>query len=58
MCGHFLFSHYLPLAFFPAAFAFGVLGTNCLPALVPARFLRLVAAYSALLKDFMAAEGR
>jgi len=53
-----LFSHYLPLALRPAFFAAGVFGTNCLPFLVPSRFLRLVAAYSALLNDCIAFLGR
>ena len=41
---------YLPRAFFEAFFAAGVLGTNCLPALVPRRFLSDVALYSAALR--------
>jgi len=32
--------------------------TNCLPAFVPRRFAALVAAYSLLLRDLMAAVGR
>jgi len=32
--------------------------TNCLPALVPLRFAALVAAYSLLLRDLMALDGK
>jgi hypothetical protein len=54
-----LSSHYLAFrAARPAAFAAGVFGTNCLPALVPSRFLRVVAAYSAADSFLMACFGR
>jgi len=46
------------LAARPAAFAAGVLGTNCFPLRVPSRFFFVVAAYSAALKDLMAFFGR
>lgn len=42
----------------PAVFAALVFGTNCLPCFIPARFLRLVAAYSAADKLEMAFLGR
>lgn len=45
-------------AAFPAAFAAGALGTNCLPCLDPAIFLRFVAAFSAGLSRRHAASGR
>lgn len=50
--------HYLLLACLDAFFAAGVLGTNCFPLAVPSRFLRVVAAYSAALKDLIAFFGK
>jgi len=46
------------LALRPAFFAAGVFGTNCFPALVPLRFLLLVAAYCLAVKDCIAFFGR
>jgi hypothetical protein len=54
--GVFIFLPHLNLAVF-FAIVLGCL-TNCLPAAVPLRFALVVAAYSAALKDFIAASGK
>ena len=42
----------------PAFFAVSVLGTNCFPSLLPARFLRSVSSLSSLDKEAHAFSGR